>query len=278
MRKKNVLFLSFLFLSFFCYSAEVEVCRPRAVSEEPAPDWSTRVRSSWVLVSMSPTRFFLFFFVFFFTNEKTRPAIDSAGRRDAVDVADVVAGDESSRVRNQVGYRSRPGSVHHTAASRRRDADSALISRSPATFVLQGNPRGKKKIKKNEKHNGATLFLRKPIEVNSIFRRYETSHSWTAKNRKLDDFLWSFFFVLVYLFLSYGVCRVWMEVSSIGFNKKKVQPKKKIAEKMTKSLISPSTHWLLAAFFFCSRRYLFFLFLHEGCRRLFVCVCVFFCV
>ena len=253
------------------------MCRPRAVSEEPAPDWSTRVRSSWVLVSMSPTRFFLFFFVFFFYKRKNAAgnrfggSARRRGRRRRGRRRRIKSSPKSSRLSIAPRLRSSHGGVE---TPRRRLGSHFSLS---GHFRFTGEPKRKKKIKKNEKHNGATLFLRKPLEVNSIFRRYETSHSWTAKNRKLDDFLWSFFFVLVYLFLSYGVCRVWMEVSSIGFNKKKVQPKKKIAEKMTKSLISPSTHWLLAAFFLFST-IPFFLFLHEGCRRLFVCVCVFFCV
>ena len=84
-------------------------------------------------------------------------------------------------------------------------------------------------------------------------------------------FLCSFTFFFPTACVGFG----WRFLRSGSIKKKFSQ--KKIAEKMTKSLISPSTHWLLAAFFLFST-IPFFLFLHEGCRRLFVCVCVFFCV
>ena len=80
-------------------------------------------------------------------------------------------------------------------------------------------------------------------------------------------FLCSFTFFFPTACVGFG----WRFLRSGSIKKKFSQ--KKIAEKMTKSLISPSTHWLLAAFFLFST-IPFFLFLHEGCRRLFLFVCV----
>ena len=221
--------------------------------------------------------FFFVFFCFFFYKRKNAAgnrfggSARRRGRRRRGRRRRIKSSPKSSRLSIAPRLRSSHGGVE---TPRRRLGSHFSLS---GHFRFTGEPKRKNKIKKNEKHNGATLFLRKPIEVNSIFRRYETSHSWTAKNRKLDDFLWSFFFVLVYLFLSYGVCRVWMEVSSIGFNKKKVQPKKN-CRKNDKKFDFAEHPLAVGSFFFVLDDTFFFVFARGLPSTFFVCVCVFFCV